>query len=151
MVDAGMLEDVLWHIHNWFERGAIEVRGCAIEGGSLPALISSKLLEGQWYRISGSYLNDGLHQHPDTSMSDETFDGELTLLAIPKPLLRVVEEIQEWQEANGKAVDGPYASESFGGYSYTLKSSATSQNGSGGLTGWREAFRDRLNAFRKIS
>lgn len=149
-MDAGILEEVLYHIHNWFERGEFSGR-FSVEGGSLPASISDKLLEGQWYRIEGSLLNDGLHSHPADDLSDEAFDGTITSLAIPKALLRVVEDIEAWQEANGAAADGPYASESFGGYTYTLKSSSGSQNGSQGLSGWRLAFADRLNPWRKIA
>ena len=147
---AGILEDVLYHIHNWFVRESIS-SNVRIEDGSLPASVSSHLLEGQWYRIEGSVLNDGLHKHPADDLTDETFEGTVTTLVIPRPLLRVAEDIAAWQEANGKAVDGPYASESFDGYSYSLKSDSGANSGSGGLSGWRLAFRDRLNPFRKIS
>lgn len=150
-MDAGMLEQVLWHLHNWFERETIKVASCHIDGGSLPTSITERLLDGQFYRIEGSYLNDGLHQHPDTELADETFDGSVSLLAIPKALLLVVDEISDWQSANGTAVDGPYASESFGGYTYSLKSDAGAGSSSGGLSGWRLAFRDKLNHWRKIS
>ena len=150
-MDAGILEDVLEHIHNWFERDSITVSGCEISDGSLPASVTSGMIARQWYRIEGSYLNDGLHQHPAADLEDETFDGKVTLLAIPKPLLRVAEEIASWQEANGGVVDGPYASESFGGYTYSIKSDSGANSGSGGLSGWRLAFRDRLNPWRKIA
>jgi len=147
-MDAGILEQVLNHIHNWFVYDQMDVR-CAIEGGSLPASVS--IPEGAWYRIQGSLFNDGLHQHPADDLTDETFDGTVTTCAIPKALLLVVDDIAAWQEANGRAVDGPYASESFDGYSYTLKSDSGANSGSGGLSGWRLAFRDRLNPWRKIS
>lgn len=150
-MDAGILEDVLCHIHNWFERDTIGSSSLRIEDGTLPASISSKLLPRQWYRIEGSVLNDGLHQHPADDLTDETFTGTVTTLAIPRPLLRVAEEIEAWQDANGNAVDGPYASESFDGYSYSLKSDGGANSGSGGLSGWRLAFRDRLNPWRKMS
>lgn len=149
-MDAGILEQILWHIHNWFEREQIPVSTCCIDDGSLPTSITDRMLDGQWYRIEGSYLNDGLHQHPAEDLEDETFNGTITLLAIPKPLLRVAEDIAAWQEANGAVVDGPYASESFGGYSYSLRSDSGANSASGGLSGWRLAFRDRLNPFRKM-
>lgn len=145
-MDAGILEDILFHIHNWFERDVIDAKGCQIADGALPASITADMMEGQWYRIEGSYLNDGLHLHTATDLNDETFDGTVTLLAIPKPLLRVAEEIGDWCEAYGQKAIGPYQSESFGGYTYSLKSD-TSQ---GGLAGWQLAFRDRLNPWRKI-
>lgn len=147
-MDAGILEQVLYHIHNWFVYD--ETSGyVTIQDGSLPASVS--IPEGAWYRIQGSLLNDGLHQHPATDLTDETFDGTVTTCAIPKALLLVVDDIAAWQEANGRAVDGPYASESFDGYSYTLKSDSWANSGSSGLSGWRLAFRDRLNPWRKIS
>lgn len=158
-VDPVLLEQVLGHIHNWFVRDTIVASRCAITDGALPDSISSKLLDGQWYVISGSYLNDGLHQYHSTypqgqtsDLEDETFTGTVALLAIPRPLLNIVSEIGEWVESGaGKASEGPYASESFGGYSYTLKSDSGANSGAGGLTGWRLAFRDRLNQWRKMS
>lgn len=150
MVDAVMLEEVLTHIHNWFRRDAVAANACSIVDGQLPTNITAEMIEGQWYRVEGSYLNDGLHLHPATDLSDETFDGTITLLAIPRPLLKVVEDISSWQDANGAAVDGPYASESFGGYSYQLKTDSAAGSASGGLSGWRLAFRDRLNPWRRM-
>lgn len=151
MVDATLLEEVLWHIHNWFVRDMREVRSCRIDDGSLPTSITDGMLEGQWFRIEGSYLNDGLHQHPATDLQDETFDGSVSLLAIPKALLLVTEDIGAWQEANGAVLDSPYASESFGGYTYSIRPGIAAENGSGGLSGWRLAFRDRLNPWRKMA
>lgn len=161
-MDAGILEDVLWHIHNWFEREQIPVSTCCIDDGSLPTSITDQMLDGQWYRIEGSYLNDGLHQHPDTSLSDETFNGTVTLLAIPSALLLVVEDIEDWIDRYNAAADyvaqsaskGAYQSESFGGYTYSLRSdlaSNTASGGSTGLTGWQAEFASRLNPWRKIA
>ena len=157
MIDAGLLEEVLWHIHNWFERDSIAASSCTIDDGQLPTSITSNLVEGQWYRVEGSILNDGLHLHPDTNLQDETFDGTITPLVIPKPLLRIVNEIQEWveltQEARNKALASPYQSESFDGYSYSIRGDLTSNSASGGptgLSGWQAVFATRLNPWRKI-
>lgn len=151
MVDAVLLEEVLGHIHNFFVRETIPVSTMCIDDGALPTSITDRMLDGQWYIIAGSYLNDGLHQNPDTELADETFNGSVSLLSIPRPLLKVVEDIAAWQDANGKAADGPYASESFGGYSYTMKSDSGANSASGGLSGWRLAFRDRLSQWRKLA
>lgn len=154
MVDAGILEEVLWHIHNWFVRDSMAVSGCEISDGALPASVTSGLMATQWYRITGSVLNDGLHQHPADDLVDETFDGTVDTLVIPKPLLRVVEEIGEWVEANRKgalkALESPYQSESFDGYSYTNKSGSAANSASDGLTGWQAEFSRRLNPWRKM-
>lgn len=153
MTDAGMLEKVLSHIHNWFVRESWTAKGCAIEGGELPASVSSLMLDGQWYRIEGSYLNDGLHQNPASDLEDETFDGTISLLAIPKPLLSIVDEISDWiedtEQADREARKAKFQSESFGGYSYSLKADSRSNSASGGLTGWQAAFRSDLNPWRK--
>lgn len=151
-MDAGILEQVLYHIHNWFVYDETSDR-FVIRDGSLPASVS--IPDGAWYRIQGSLLNDGLHRHPADDLTDETFDGTVTTCAIPKALLDVVEDIEDWLEhyaiARGKLQDSPYASESFGGYSYSIRSDLTASNGSGGLTGWQAEFASRLNPFRKIS
>ena len=156
-MDAVLLEQVLWHIHNWFPRETVK-GSCSIVGGSLPASFEDEMLEGQWYRIEGRYLNDGLHQHPADDLEDEDFDATITLLSIPKALLNLVEEIEEWvddnAEADRAARKGVYQSESFGGYTYTRRADTRSQSGSGtspSLTGWKAAFAADLNAWRKIS
>lgn len=152
-MDAGTLEQVLTHIHNWFTYDEIPVDGCEISSGQLPA--SASIPNGAWYRIQGSLFNDGLHQHPATDLTGETFDGTITVCAIPKALLDVVDEIEDWidlnREAYQKASASPYASESFDGYTYSIRGDLTAQNGSGGLTGWQAAFASQLNAWRKVS
>ena len=151
-MDATTLEDILWHIHNWFGRESVTAK-VEIAGGELPASVSARLMEGQWYRIEGSYLNDGLHQHPDTELSDETFDGTISLLAIPRALLRLDQRIQDYidqtADATEKARRSPFQSESFDGYSYSLKGGNGSNSASGGLSGWQSEFAGELNAWRK--
>ena len=147
-MDAVLLEEVLSHLHNWFERESVAVSGCVVTDGALPASVRPHPLEGQWFRVSGSYFNDGLHRQGDNDLATETFSGIVTLLAIPRPLLAVVEDIAAWQDKNGAVADSPFASESFGGYSYTLKGGSSS--GTSGLSGWQLAFRGRLNPWRKV-
>lgn len=158
MVDAGILEQVLYHLHNWFGRASISATGCTIADGALPASIASSMVEGAWYRIEGSLLNDGLHKHPADDLQDETFDGTITVCAIPRALLNVVEEITDYIDATNEsdaAVRGAiFQSESFGGYTYSLKGDSRSGSASGGgsgLTGWQAAFRTDLNPWRKIA
>ena len=105
------------------------------------------LQDGQYYLISGSSFNDGVYQYHkgDTApLQEETFDGVVVPLAIPKPFLSLVDEISEWQAKNGNL--GAYQSESFGGYSY---SRAT--NSKGEAYTWQDAFRARLNPWRKMA
>ena len=138
-----MLTDLCQELHNWFEleRHSGEF---VIEEGVLSA---SFLQEGQYFRIIGSVFNDGVWQYGTNTLTDETFDGSVWALAIPPAVLSLNEEIDEWISAYGAASVGPYASESFGGYSYTKESSS----GSGAdKSTWQGAFRSRLNRWRKI-
>ena len=92
-------------------------------------------------------FNDGLHQYPAVDLTDETFTGSVWALAVPKAVIDLSVEIEAWQEKNGEAVASPYQSESFGGYSYTKRSAGSD---SGTLNGWQDAFRGRLNDWRKL-
>lgn len=131
-----MLETILRHIKNYFVRVTVADE-FVIESGSitLPFLVN-----GQYFRVIGSRLNDGVYQYPASGLRDETFSGEVWVLAIPGDLLSLVSEIEAWQEKNGEAVSSPYQSESFGGYSYSKDANAS---------GWESAFRTRLNAWRR--
>ena len=134
-----MLETVLMYLNNWFAVGRYDDT-YTIEGGrlTLPFLVN-----GQYYRIVGSLFNDGLYRYgEETLLTDETFEGEIWALAVPKSVLAITEEITTWIEKNGAA--GPYTSESFGGYSY---SKAT--NAKGMAVGWRDVFSSQLAPWKK--
>ena len=138
-----MLEQVLRHLNNWF---LVEIHEgtFTVENGSITLPF---LLTNQYFRICGSVFNDGLHQYPAADLTDETFTGSVWALAVPKIVIDLSVEIEAWQEKNGEAVASPYQSESFGGYSYTKRSAG---NDSGSLNGWQDAFRGRLNDWRKL-
>ena len=138
-----MLEQVLRHLNNWF---LVEIHEgtFTVENGSIALPF---LLTHQYFRIVGSVLNDGLHQYPAVDLTDETFTGSVWALAVPKAVIDLSVEIEAWQEKNGEAAASPYQSESFGGYSYTKRSAG---NDSGTLNGWQDAFRGRLNDWRKL-
>lgn len=134
-----MLEQVLAHINNWFVVEKHTGR-FTIENGSITLPF---LKNNQYFRVFGSVFNDGLHVYPDNGLTEETFDGVIWSLAVPRALIDLSEEIREWDEKN--SVVGPYQSETFDGYSYTR---ATNANGQA-IT-WRDVFRGKLNRWRKI-
>ena len=136
-----MLNHVLAYLRNYFPVG-YESGTFKVENGSIDL---PHVKDGQYFYISGSVFNDGVHQKPANGMTDEVFCGTVYALAIPKDLLDLVSEIEKWQADNGSKVSGPFHSESFGGYTYTLKSDA---NGFG--ASWQSAFANRLNIWRKI-
>ena len=132
-----MLETVLMYLNNWFVVGRYDDTYIIEDGGiTLPFLVN-----GQYFRIVGSLFNDGVYQYP-AELTDETFDGSVWALALPKALLSTVDEITAWQAKNGDS--GPYTSESFGGYSY---SKAT--NSKGMAVGWRDVFAAQLAPWKK--
>lgn len=132
-----MLETVLMYLNNWFVVGRYDGTYTIEDGGiTLPFLV-----DGQYFRIVGSLFNDGVYQYP-AELTDETFDGSVWALAIPKALLPTVDEITDWTAKNGDS--GPYTSESFGGYSY---SKAT--NSKGVAVGWRDVFAAQLAPWKK--
>ena len=136
-----MLAQLLHHLRNWF----VVPGGChpgkfAIQEGSLKLPF---LLDGQYFRIVGSVLNDGVYQYPAKDLKDEVFSGAVWALAVPSELVELAEEISQWNEKNPV---GPYTSESFSGYSYTKATNpATGQPAT-----WQDVFRSRLNQWRKI-
>ncbi|MCI8857676.1 MAG: hypothetical protein HFH26_14205 [Clostridiaceae bacterium] len=140
-----MLEQVLTHLKNWFiVPGGVHSGTFTVEDGgiSLPFL-----REGQYFRILGSVWNDGLYQYGPAmeALTDETFDGAVWALAVPRAVIDLSAEISAWQTKYGERVSSPYTSESFAGYSYTKP------GGSDGSTGgWQTAFRLRLNPYRKL-
>ena len=138
-----MLEQVLRHLNNWF---LVEIHEgtFTVENGSIALPF---LQTNQYFRICGSVFNDGLHQYPSTDLTDEIFTGTVWALAVPKAVVTLSEDIASWQEKNGEAVASPYQSESFGGYSYTKRSAGSD---SGTLNGWQDAFKGRLNDWRKL-
>ena len=139
-----MLEQVLMNIRNWFPvKGGIHSGTFTIKDGgvTLPFLV-----DGQYFRICGSVFNDGLHQYPASDLKAETFEGAVWALAVPQAVIELALEIEAWETKNGDAAKSPFASESFGGYSY----SKATDSASGGAVTWQTAFRSRLNAWRKL-
>jgi hypothetical protein len=136
-----MLDEILAEIRNYFavsvHRGDYEVIG-----GRLSPL--DFLQNGQYFRIVGSVMNDGVYRYPYSGLTDETFSGEIWALAVPPTLIALAADIEEY-EKKAKETVSPYTSESFGGYSY---SKATDSNGAP-IT-WQTAFAKRLNKWRKI-
>lgn len=138
-----MLEQVLRHLNNWF---LVEIHEgtFTVENGSIALPF---LQTNQYFRICGSVFNDGLHLYPAVDLTDETFTGTVWVLAVPKAVVALAEDIAAWEEKNGESVASPYQSESFGGYSYTKRSAGSD---SGTLNGWQDAFKSRLNDWRKL-
>ena len=134
-----MLTQVCQYLRNWFERtkyiGDFTITSGELtyeDGNTLP------LLSGQYYRIIGSVLNDGVHQVGEDDLKDESFHGSVWSMAVPAVVEDLATEISNWIASNTAAINSPYQSESFGGYSYSLRAS------------WQSQFAARLAPWRKI-
>ena len=136
-----MLDEILAEIRNYF---VVKVHSGDFEviGGKLSPL--DFLQNGQYFRIVGSVMNDGVYRYPYSGLTDETFSGEIWALAVPPTLIALAADIEEY-EKKAKETVSPFTSESFGGYSYMK---TTDSNGSP-LT-WEKVFAKRLNKWRKI-
>lgn len=155
-----MLEQVCNYVHNYFVKadsdrhfGTFEIANGAIE---LPFLN-----DGQRFRILGSSMNDGIYTYragqiynddndSEVTLQNETFDGCIAAMSVPHILDSLIAEINEWVAANAAALNSPYMSESFGGYSYS-KATGGSGAKAGGMLTWQDKFDAQLKVFRKIA
>lgn len=146
-----MLTEICAEIRNYFSKESDRHFGTfAIENGVIvPLLINA---DCAYIRICGSRKNDGVHKISDNDLNDEgEFGGAVWEMYPPKAFLDLAAEISDWQTKNGgvdSAAMSPFASESFGGYSYSK--SKAGGNGSSSSPTWQDAYRSRLNLYRKV-
>lgn len=155
-----MLEQLLTYLHNWFRvRDSVDGKHPGTYKVENGGIVLPFLQDGQYFRILGSVFNDGLYvygsetitdeDYNEIQLHDETFDGSVWALAVPKAVVSLAKEISAWQAKYGATVASPFSSESFGGYSYTKATAADASSGSA-AAGWEGAFKSRLNQWRKI-
>ena len=155
-----MLTEICGYLKNWFVvhqcYGDFVIVDDAItyaDGTELP------LQSGQYFCISGSVFNDGVHVCMPASaeqsalalpLKAETFSGSVKCMAIPQDLIYLAGEVKKWVAKYGGAdspAKSPFNSESFGGYSYS-KSNGSGADASAGS--WQGAFAGNLNRYRKL-
>ena len=143
------MTEVFQYLRNWFDRNQPKYYGqFQIEDGALVG--DYKIATGQYYRIIGSALNDGVYKYGSEELFDETFDGAIWLMAVPVDVRNLITEISIWQDTYGgvdSANMSPYQSESFGGYSYSKASGGAS---SSAVPTWQSVFADRLGRYKKL-
>lgn len=141
-----MLEQICAFIHNYFVGDRYSGTFSITDG----TLTIDGLVDGQYFRICGSRLNDGVYQYPVSGLTDETFTGVIWDMRPPKSFTDLVTEIEAWQQKYGAATLGPYQSESFNGYSYS-KNTATDASGKSVPVTWQTTFAPYLNQWRKLA
>ena len=116
------MEEILNYINNYFaiskEENTFNINNNAIT-------VRGNYLQGQYIKLEGSVLNDGIYKVETladntitiTGAINEEFKGTIYGLAIPKEIIGLSKKFEEQKE---KIVNSIYDSESFGEYSYTL-------------------------------
>lgn len=147
-----MLSELCHELNNWFDRSRYFGKFEISDGIISKSEGRMKLQNGQYFRIIGSVFNDGVHKYPADDLIDENFEGAIWAMAIPQEFLLLAKDIDDWQKKYG-GIDSeamsPFASESFGGYSYS-KSGGGASDGSSNAGTWQGVFASRLNKWRKI-
>lgn len=152
-----MLQEIMEHINNYFVPISAKQVTYTISGGQISPGFGAE--DGDRFLICGSRRNDGVYTYhaygitndddnEAAGLRDETFAGTIRVCSIPPVLLALSEEISQWVETNSAALNSPYQSESFNGYSYTLKGSGGNQGGNAGQYGWQSQFKSRLDRWR---
>lgn len=116
------------------------------------------LIVGQYFRIVGSVLNDGVYQYTGDPISDlkpETFKGSIWAMYVPPDFIKLCEEIDAWQTAYGTASSknmSPFQSESIAGvYNYSKASGGSSSGGESSVQTWQSVYKSRLNKWRRLN
>lgn len=144
-----MLTEICDYLNNYFP--VVKLSGTfTIADG---ALTSEYIKEGQYFRVIGSIFNDGVHKYPATDMTDETFDGVIWTMAVPQTVIDLAVDVEAWcnkyQAVDSEAMS-PFASESFGNYSYSKGTASAGASGSSNPNGWQVVFANRLNKWRRL-
>ena len=144
-----MIERICGIIHNYFTADTDKHTGeYVIENGSISLPF---LLNGQYFRICGSALNDGIYQYPAADLSDEAFSGQIWAMKVPKAVKDIADEAENLLNSNGAALTSPYTSENvIGAYSYT-KAAGASNGVYAWLFGSDGVYGSQLNRWRRIS
>jgi hypothetical protein len=130
-----MLQEIMEHLNNYFVPISAKQVTYTISGGVISPSFGAE--NGDRFLICGSRRNDGVYTwHADgikndddtevAGLCDETFAGTIRVCAVPPAVLALSREKSQWEEAHSGELNSPLASESFNGYSYSLK---TGKNG----------------------
>lgn len=157
-----MLTEICAYLKNWFDmksdhtylaeyKGAFTITDGVITDAAGNAVT---FLDGQYFRIIDSVLNDGVWKYgAQSGLRNETFEGTIRGMAVPSDLVDIADDIEAWQQKYGSSESdamSPFASESFGGYSYSKPAGVTGGTEGGSGASWQSAFGTRLARYRKI-
>lgn len=153
MPSENTIFEVCQYLKNWFDRNQPRyIGGITIQNGALSETYGLKV--GQYFRIVGSALNnDGVYQYPITTLTDETFDGAIWAMSLPRAFIALLDDIEAWKAKYASADSvamSPFTSENVPGvYSYS-KSSGGNDTTTDKSGTWQGAFGARLAPYRKM-
>lgn len=141
-----MLTEICAYLKNYFdyERHIGEIK---IADGVITCN-GERIETGQHFALFRDRFALGVFADGD-ALEDKTFDGAIWLMDVPEAVKTADKWAADWTAANGSAeANGPYQSESFGGYSY---SKGTGANGGVGSSVFDQAqFKAMLAPYKKI-
>ena len=164
-----MLQEIMEYLNNYFVPISAKEVTYTISDGAISPSFGAE--DGDRFLICGSRRNDGVYTwHPDVigtddderippatqggqetikaaGLRDETFAGTIRVMSVPPALIALSGEISKWVETYSEMQNSPLASESFNGYSYTLKAGGAS--GGNGPLSWRDIYGKSLERWRR--
>lgn len=149
-----MINAILNYLNNYFEDYdyIYQVDATFTSNDTITGIFTDTLLAGEWFKLSGTRLNDGIYLiseiDDDTITIDTTYDKTISTesevedatfikVAIPSELVALTATINTY---NSNAQDG-IASESQGSRSVTYASGGSS---------WMDVFASKLSQWRKL-
>lgn len=146
-----MLTEICNYLKNWFSNEKY-IGYIRISDGAFYCNDSKiDIAEGQYFRIIGSLLLDGVYKYGTDILLDEGFNGAIWLMRVPADVISLTAEISAWMEKYGgidSMSNSPYNSESFGGYSYSKSSGGSSEAST--TPAWAAIYGARLARYRRI-
>lgn len=135
-----MLQEVCAHINNYFVPLYAVQKTYTISDGMISPDFGAE--EGDRFLVCGSRRNDGVYTWHESGITDdddvlvaglqdETFAGTIRVMSVPPAVIALSGEKSMWEDSHSEQLDSPIQSESFNGYSYSLK---TGKNG--GALSW---------------
>ena len=143
-----MISEIMNSINNYFiNRTQIEKGDFVIEDGIIN--VKGRYVTGQYIRIVGSILNDGVYLLSDelitlTGAKNEVFRGIVCGLVVPQGFVKLAEDIEKFEKSTD-VKKRALSSVSIGSYS---ESRATGKDGA--PLAWQDVFRKELNKYRRM-
>ena len=104
----------------------------------------------QYFRITGSVFNNGVYcNNPDDlkRLRDETFSGTIWAMSVPADFIELCDDAERFKEKISE-ISGNfsgYVSETWGGYTYTLPTSAPAF-----IQDWQYRIKQGMNKYRRL-